>query len=145
MRVFSGAFYSNYFYLCQFAERKNDKESREMAEEPTRLEKAIVIIYRWLLFPTVAGFWLVLSLSGYVNNRRLSVEHEGFFASSFGSSLAMLLAWGAASCVFFFEVCYCNEKKYPLSGEQKVSSWYVPLFLLRIASISLLLQLGISL
>jgi hypothetical protein len=90
--------------FCTKAERVDKKKDKnfQIVKENTLLEKAIAILYRWLLFPIAAGFWLVLSLSGYVNSRRLTDEHEGLFASDLGSSLAMLLVWTVAGCIFFF-------------------------------------------
>jgi hypothetical protein len=123
---------------------KEEIKSNKCTREFTDLGNAISILYRWLLFPTITGFWLALSISGYVSNFRFAVEHEGIFAFSLFSSLAMLVAWTVVGCIFFFEVCYCDVK-HRLRGEKKVSNWYIPFFLLRIGCLSLLLQLGIYL
>jgi hypothetical protein len=123
---------------------KEKGKSNKYTKECTGVEKVIIILYCWLLFPIASGFWLVLSLSGYVGSLRFEVEREGLFASSFCSSLAMLVTWAATGCIFFFEVCYCDVT-HRLRGEKNVSNWYTSFFLLRIGCLSLLLQLGVYL
>jgi hypothetical protein len=135
--------------LVLFAVRKYSQKAAEEGRSKKDKERllsllgtAIAVLYRWLAFPVTAGFWLVLSLAGYLGNLRLPVTHEGLFASAAASSLAMLLVWALAEVVFFFEGCH-SKAAHPLSGEKEVSDWYIPFFLFRITALSVLLQAGV--
>jgi hypothetical protein len=87
------------------------------------------------------GFWIVLSYQGTPAVSDLQSRTKVSSRPAYSLPLAMLVAWTVAGCIFF-EVCN-GDVKHRLRGEKKVSSWYIPFFLLRIGCLCLLLELGI--
>ncbi len=88
----------------------------------------------------IASFLIVLSVAGYVNNRRLPSKSD--ISISMLDALSMLLAWFSMGAVGFIEFSFI--KRYSsLQGEKDVKKWYVPCLLIRSLIIIFLILIGI--
>ena len=103
-------------------------------------------VYTYLLFPVVVFNLLILFLSVFLNSLRFAAT-KGSFSSVF-NDLGCLVAWGVASAVVGVEIFIhgswnrSGQEEEGIGRTGKMKPWYVPLFLLRIFTISLLFSLG---
>jgi hypothetical protein len=104
--------------------------------------KGVTIVYNWLLFPVVAGFLLVLTLSAYLSNYRL-LTFEPTDGLSVLSSLAMVFVFTLIGSVVGLET-FAVDPYGGMKKEPKADRWYVPLFLAKLFLFSTLFVLGVS-
>ena len=89
--------------------------------------KGVTLIYNWLLFPVIAGFLLVLSLSAFLNNYRIQAL-ETSLGLSVLSSIAMLFIFmliGSTMGLETFDV----EPYGGMKNEPSADRWYITIFL----------------
>jgi hypothetical protein len=94
-------------------------------------------VYSWLVLPLVTGFFLVLMLSGFINDLRLTND-EAIFPATL-NSLCLTFVWLVMGTAMWIEVTRCKD----LSGEAGVKDWYLPFFMLKLVAIALLIQVDI--
>ena len=85
--------------LYQNIIKSNQSDSTNTSSETVKtIRKVIRFIYRYLLFPFVAGFCCLILLSGFLNNMRVSSPVENSFPSSI-NSFALLFSWMTVAVV----------------------------------------------
>ena len=94
------------------------------------------LLYRWVIFPVMTAFLIVLSLAVHVGSLKASAN-KGMFPV-FLDFLAQLFRW-----VVYQEYLTFTKSKV-LRPDKIRSKWYVPLFLARSAAMAFLIKTGIS-
>ena len=114
----------------------NDEQPAELH----RLECAMVVLYRMVIFPVAAGFILVLMISSQIYSFRLDELRSPTFPHIV-NVVAMALVYLVLSNVSSAELVNKSNK---FTGFRGAKFWYIPLFIFRSLTMVILISLRIT-